>query len=174
LTLADIRWRTQELVVRHGKGDKDRVVPMDDDLAHWLAAWMEKRPANADTVFCTLRGEATVPRYWQDAVKRLATKAGLDPATVTPHVLRHCCATELLDDGCNIREVQAFLGHSSVATTQIYTHVRPAELGEKVRRIRRQHQAEPAPDPLAAVLATMTAEQKQALAQVLLSGSGTP
>jgi len=65
-------------------------------------------------------------------IKKYATRAGLDPSQVSPHVLRHSFATELLEENYNLREIQTLLGHQNVATTQIYTHVRPAELAAKM------------------------------------------
>jgi len=85
--------------------------------------------------FTTLKGARVSIRYVQRLVKRLAVKA-LGPVRgrqVTPHTLRHTYATELVDEGFTLREVQTLLGHSSVATTQIYTHVRPHRIAEKIR-----------------------------------------
>ncbi|MCY3019790.1 MAG: tyrosine-type recombinase/integrase, partial [Planctomycetota bacterium] len=95
----DIRWQAGEIVVREGKGAKDRVVPFGRELANWLDLWNDRRPKAANGggfFFCTLRGGKLSPRYLQAMVKREAEAAGLEPETVTPHVLRHTYATELL------------------------------------------------------------------------------
>ena len=128
-----IRWQSAILEVHDGKGGRDRNVPVGNGTLGWLRACKERRPRSR-WFFCTLQGGKLLPRYLQQLVKRLAHKAGLEQAEkVTPHVLRHSYATALLDEGFSIREVQELLGHASVATTQIYTHVRPADLAAKVR-----------------------------------------
>jgi integrase/recombinase XerD len=142
----DIRWPDPEhqkpgyLEVRGGKGGKDRTVPIDDATVTWLRAWDGAR-LRGEAFFNTVkagpqgspRGGPVMPLYLQQLVKRLAHEAKLDrPDRVTPHVLRHTYATELLEEGFNIREVQELLGHSDVGTTMIYTHVRPGDLAAKV------------------------------------------
>jgi len=168
----DIRWQAQELTVVAGKGDKDRVVPFGRELENWLRMWADRRPTVGNGTgffFCTLQGGRMSPRYLQQLVKRLATKAGLDPEQVTPHVLRHTCATELLDEGFTIREVQEVLGHARVETTQIYTHVRPKALGDKLRARdgEQEGQGDATVDALAAALQGLTDEQRAALAAAL-------
>ena len=159
----DIRWRSMEVVVRHGKGDKDRVVPFSSELLVWLERWRDKRPPEARTFLCTLSGTPVIPRYLQQVAKRCASRAGLDPTHVTPHTLRHCYATELLEEGFTIREVQQILGHANVGTTQIYTHVRPAELRAKIRARSAQEASKPSDtvsipaDVLDAILARLEA-----------------
>lgn len=169
----DLRWNAAEVVIRNGKGGKDRVVPADDVLMMWLARWNEVRPAS-EVFFCTLRGTATVPRYWQALLKVLAQRAGIDPAAITPHILRHSFATECLDDGLSLRDVQELLGHTSVATTQVYTHVRPADLAAKVRARTRQPEPEPAVDPAAQFIGLLNDEQRAALVRLLLPSMITP
>lgn len=165
----DVRWNAAEVVVRNGKGGRDRVVPADDVLMMWLAKWNEMRPAG-ETFFCALKGTATVPRYWQALLKTLAKRVGLDPAAVTPHILRHSFATECLDDGLTLRDVQELLGHTSVATTQVYTHVRPADLAAKVRA-RTKKAPEPVADPAATFVASLNDEQRAAFLRLLLPGT---
>ncbi len=134
LKRSDIRWKAGIVEVRRGKGGRDRNVPIDSEVLAWLQAWDAKRPKRAKTFFCTLQGKRLLPRYIQQAIKRLAHRAGLERADkITPHVLRHTRATDLLDRGLTIREVQAFLGHSSVSTTQVYLHVRPKDLAAKIQ-----------------------------------------
>jgi len=131
----DIRWQDGVIEVRGGKGGKDRVVPIDSETIGWLTAWKGKRPKGSRYFFTTLQGRVLSARYLQTLIKRLAHKAGIERADqVTPHVLRHSYATHLLNDGFTIREVQQLLGHSSIQTTQIYTHVSPGDLAEKIQR----------------------------------------
>jgi len=130
----DIRWSTGMIEVRDGKGGKDRTVPVDGETLARLKAWQAIRPAGR-YFFNTLKGGELSPRYLQALMKRLAAKAGIEQAErVTPHVLRHSYATHLLNDGFTIREVQTLLGHSSVQTTQIYTHVSPKDLAAKIQK----------------------------------------
>jgi len=141
----DIRWDICALEVRGGKGGKDRTVPLDNTALAWLRAWDAQRP-RGKTFFTTLKGGILSARYLQQLVKRLACKAGIeDPNRVTPHVFRHTCATELLDEGFTIREVQAFLGHAWLNTTSIYLHVRPETLMAKTRA---RLNPDPGPKPL--------------------------
>jgi len=130
-----IRWSAPLLEVHDGKGGKDRNLPVDAITVERFKDWARLRPAG-ETFFTTLKGARVSVRYVQRMVKRLAVKA-LGPVRgrqVTPHTLRHTYATELVDEGFTLREVQTLLGHSSVATTQIYTHVRPHRIAEKIRR----------------------------------------
>lgn len=167
LAPSDVRWTARELSVRHGKGDRDRVVPVDDVLLLWLSEWESVRP-NAPTFFCSLKGTRTAPRYWQALLKPLARKIGMDPALVTPHIFRHSFATEALDDGFTLREVQELLGHASVNNTQVYLHVRPADLAAKMRaRTRKPEEPAPSPDLMAAFVATLNERQREALAAAL-------
>ena len=123
--------------VHNGKGGRDRVIPLDGRAVGWVKAWQAvaaARGIDSPWLFSTLAGGPLSPRYLQQMVKRMAARAGLARLErITPHTLRHTYATELLDEGFNLREVQFLLGHTSVATTQIYTHVRPLEVAAKVR-----------------------------------------
>ncbi len=164
----DIRWRDGILEVHEGKGARDRNIPVKDETLAWLQAWKEKRPTRGRRFFCTLRGRALSPRYIQAMVKRMAQRAGVERAEqVTPHTLRHSYATHMLNGGFTIREVQELLGHSSITTTQIYTHVRPGGLLEKIR-------GHGAPSKEAQVLAdkiaALPAEARAALAELLHLG----
>jgi len=170
----DVRWETGEVLVDHGKGDKDRVVPLDAEAINWLRLWRKdaKHPKGAPTFFCTLKGGPLSTEYLRQVVKRCARKAGLDPAQVSPHKLRHSYATELLDEGFTIREVQELLGHSSITTTQIYTHVRPNGLAEKIRQ-RRQATVDAVPTvdaTLAAAIATIRAATPEDLEAAMTAG----
>jgi integrase/recombinase XerD len=133
--------------------------PDGNTLAGLMERWLEVRthelkrqlgrvPPRAP-LFCTLRrtnsprggrrepGGRVGTRQLEYMIKRRARKAGLDPALVTPHVLRHTFATELLEDGFNIREVQEAVRHADVSTTMVYTHVHDAGLARKISERRR-------------------------------------
>jgi integrase/recombinase XerD len=128
------------LLVR-GKGGKERLVPLSPPARQALAAYLECRKAflpqgSAATTARWLfpsrgaAGHLTRQRCGQ-VLKELALAAGLDPARLSPHVLRHAFASHLLDHGADLRSVQQMLGHADIATTQIYTHVQ----GERLRRL---------------------------------------
>ncbi len=160
----NIRWESGEIEVRDGKGGKERVVPVDHETLDWLRQWEDKRPNNA-RFFTTLQGKPLDARYIRQVVDRCAEKVELDRKLVSPHVLRHSYATEKLDEGFTLREVQELLGHANVSTTQIYTHVNPAALRAKI-----QKQAIAEADDiqrLAKALAGLSAQQREALAQAL-------
>lgn len=115
-----------------GKGGKQRSVPFGVPAADALRAWMAARPSLAgpdspDLVFLGVRGGALDPRVARRVVNQ-ATLAG--GRQVSPHALRHAMATQLLEGGADLRSVQEMLGHASVATTQIYTHVTSERLRE--------------------------------------------
>ena len=112
-----------------GKGSKERLVPLGEEAIDWLRRYLkEARPLlldqrQSDDLFVTARGSAmTRQAFWQ-LLKRYAVLAGMDPARLSPHVLRHAFATHLLNHGADLRVVQLLLGHSDISTTQIYTHL---------------------------------------------------
>jgi integrase/recombinase XerD len=112
-----------------GKGSKERLVPLGEEAIDWMRNYLaEARPAilngqQSDDLFVTARGEAmTRQAFWQ-LIKRHAKLAGIDPARLSPHVLRHAFATHLLNHGADLRVVQLLLGHADISTTQIYTHI---------------------------------------------------
>jgi integrase/recombinase XerD len=128
------------LLVR-GKGGKERLVPLSPPAREALAAYLGCRKAflpqgaaakTARWLFPSrgAAGHLTRQRCGQ-VLKELALAAGLDPARLSPHVLRHAFASHLLDHGADLRSVQQMLGHADIATTQIYTHVQ----GERLRRL---------------------------------------
>ncbi|WP_295004030.1 site-specific tyrosine recombinase XerD [uncultured Dechloromonas sp.] len=112
-----------------GKGSKERLVPLGQLAVDWIKRYLaEARPdilggQQSDALFVTARGGAmTRQAFWQ-LIKRYALIAGIEPAKLSPHVLRHAFATHLLNHGADLRVVQLLLGHADISTTQIYTHV---------------------------------------------------
>lgn len=117
-----------------GKGSKERLVPLGEEAQHWLERYLATaRPQLAGKralapLFLNTNGEApTRQQFWQ-LVKRHASVAGIDPARISPHGLRHSFATHLLNHGADLRALQMLLGHSSLSTTQIYTLVAREQL----------------------------------------------
>jgi len=112
--------------VRHGKGSKERLAPIGRPAARAIEAWLEERrklaPAGVGALFLNAAGGRLDVRSVRRIVDAAAKAAGLG-RRVSPHTLRHCFATHLLDRGCDLRSVQELLGHEHVTTTQIYTHV---------------------------------------------------
>lgn len=129
----DIRIEAKELTVR-GKGNKIRVVFLSEDAHLAIAAYEEKRSDVDPALFIRHKkgvGEQDdlrlTTRSMQRIIKKRATKAGITK-DITPHTLRHSFATDLLSNGADIRHVQQLLGHSSITTTQIYTHITDSHL----------------------------------------------
>jgi site-specific recombinase XerD len=122
LDLADVDFEQELVHVRHGKGGKERVVPLGEEASFRVARYLrEGRPALAraanDALFLSVRGR----RLDTSTLRRLAPH---------PHRLRHAFATHLLEGGADLRTIQELLGHSSLSTTQVYSHV-------DARRLRR-------------------------------------
>ncbi len=117
-----------------GKGEKVRVVFLSDTARNAITAYLKARKDMADALFVNIQTGTQIPsrltpRSIERIIKRAATKAGITKK-VTPHVLRHSFATDLLSNGADIRSVQQLLGHASINTTQIYTHVTDTHLHE--------------------------------------------
>ena len=116
-----------------GKGSKERLVPLGEESRHWLERYMREArpalltglrdPAGVATLFVEPGGGAPTRQQFWALVKRHAAAAGIDPARISPHGLRHSFATHLLNHGADLRALQLLLGHSSLSTTQIYTLV---------------------------------------------------
>lgn len=127
----DIDLSRDEISVR-GKGEKVRVVFLSDDAKGAISAYLKKRTDMDDALFVSDKARADgslrlTPRSIERMVKHYAAKAGIMDK-VTPHILRHSFATDLLYNGADIRSVQMMLGHSNISTTQIYTHITDSEL----------------------------------------------
>lgn len=118
----------------HGKGAKERLVPMHDAAIHALNKWLDARgETESKYVFPShgTTGHITRDGFFK-ILKKCAILAGIDPNRVSPHVLRHSFASHLLAGGANLRAIQTMLGHEDISTTQIYTHVMPHELMDTV------------------------------------------
>lgn len=126
-----INLKRREFMVR-GKGQKDRPIFISPAAAEWVSAYIDRREDNTRPLFVRYSGRKSVDlsgnyhrltaRSIQRLVSRYALLAGITKQ-VSPHTLRHSFATDLLMNGADLRSVQAMLGHSNIATTQIYTHV---------------------------------------------------
>lgn len=130
----------QGVVRIQGKGNKERLVPLGEESIDWLEKYLNDArqkispsPAN-DYVFTTRRQSAMTRQAFWYLIKRYAQKVGIKKH-LTPHTLRHCFATHLLNHGADLRVVQMLLGHSDLSTTQIYTHVAQ----ERLRNLHAQH-----------------------------------
>jgi integrase/recombinase XerD len=144
LSLVDLT--VEERIVRvFGKGSKERIVPLGRYAAEALAAWLSPsgrgavtphhwaRRGDAEAVFLNLRGGRLSRQGAWGIVRHYGDKVGLGDR-LSPHVMRHSCATHMLDHGADIRVVQELLGHASIATTQVYTKV-------SAERLRRAYEA---------------------------------
>jgi integrase/recombinase XerD len=134
LPVAAVRGDPRMVLVR-GKGNKERMVPMSTPARQAVQAWL----AEKDRQDAALRAKGGVAsrflfpgtgadgfltrQYFYTLIKDIAVTAGIDPALVTPHTLRHAFATHLLAGGADLRVIQTLLGHADIATTEIYTHV---------------------------------------------------
>lgn len=128
LNVADVDFVGEALHVR-GKGKKQRVTPISPTALAWIKRYMELRrqdpkaaASNQEAVFVNKHGQRLSTRSVRRKLDKYLAIAGLDP-TISPHTLRHSFATHLLSRGADLRSVQELLGHQSLSTTQIYTHV---------------------------------------------------
>lgn len=116
-----------------GKGQKMRIVPIGEEAVFWLTTYLTDvrgklaREPQSSAVFLNRRGKPLTRQWLWKLVEQYSEQAGL-PSWVSPHVLRHSFATHLLAGGADLRSVQAMLGHSDLATTQIYTHLTRGQL----------------------------------------------
>ena len=135
--------RDPAFVIVKGKGGKTRLAPLNDAARAAVKLYLEVRRGylapgvkESPWLFPSPRGEdgRLTPRRLGQLLDEAALAAGIDPARVSPHVLRHAFATHLLEGGADLRAVQTLLGHADIATTQIYTHVAEGRLRETVLR----------------------------------------
>ena len=137
---------SQDSLSIRGKGDKVRVVFLSSAAKSAITAYLKARKDMEEALFVNIPlGKATptrlTPRSMERIIKFYAIKAGITKK-VTPHVLRHSFATDLLNNGADIRSVQQLLGHASVSTTQIYTHVTDSHLREVHKKYHSRGQSE--------------------------------
>ncbi|CCW19346.1 tyrosine recombinase [Sphingobium indicum BiD32] len=135
LRLFDVDYARSTLIVRQGKGNKDRVVPLGERARAWLVAYRDRvRPGlvagrDPGTLFLSRDGRPLEPKRLSEKVRGYVAAAGIGkPGSC--HLLRHTAATLMLEGGADIRFIQALLGHESLETTQIYTQVSIAKLAE--------------------------------------------
>jgi integrase/recombinase XerD len=139
LTLAALARDPAYLIVK-GKGGKERLAPLNAAARTAVRAYLEVRPRflpkgdKANPWLFASRGKEgrLTPRRFAQLLDEAAADAGIDPARVSPHVLRHAFATHLLEGGADLRVVQTLLGHADIGTTQIYTHVAGDRLAQVV------------------------------------------
>jgi integrase/recombinase XerD len=135
------------MIMLKGKGNKERMVPLSEDAQEATQTWLCHRDkADAKNVKA---GQAPSPFLFPSRgktghltrirlftlIKEIAVAAGLSPAAITPHTLRHAFATHLLQNGADLRAIQVLLGHADITTTEIYTHI----LDERLRNLVRDH-----------------------------------
>lgn len=138
------------LVMVKGKGGKERLVPLSDAAKQAAAELVALSDKRVRWLFPGRGGGQPLTRQaFFLLLKQVALKAGIDPARVSPHVLRHSFASHLLAHGADLRSLQMLLGHADIATTQIYTHV----LEERLRRLVEEHH------PLAVAAISSAAEE---------------
>jgi integrase/recombinase XerD len=129
----------REYMLVTGKGNKERVVPVGEIAREWVLRYLNEerqkfvKPVSANYLFINQKRGMPLTRMavW-NIITQSAIKANIS-ANISPHTMRHSFATHLLEGGCDLRIVQEFLGHSSITTTEIYTHVSSAYLVEAHR-----------------------------------------
>lgn len=134
----DVDLRRGVVRIHDGKGGDGTSYFDAETLRVLVEQWKTIRRTlpKSEQLFCTLAGGAVSTRYVQQMVRRMAKRAGVT-AVCTPHVLRHTFATELLEEGFSIREVQDAVRHADLSSTEIYTHVLDEQLRTKIQQRRR-------------------------------------
>jgi len=137
---AAVMRKDQRMFTVRGKGGHERIVPLTDKARDAVAAYLKARAgsgtADSPWLFASFgdSGHLTRQAFARD-LKDLAARAGIPPAKISPHVVRHAFASHLLQNGADLRVVQQLLGHADISTTQIYTHV----LKERLRALVSEH-----------------------------------
>lgn len=135
ICLSDIDMESNMLTINQGKGNKDRRIPIADSACHWIAEYLKNtrpqiaRLRSGDTLFLTDDGLQFNESQLSYLVTKYIKRAGLKKSG-SCNLLRHSAATLMLENGADIRHIQKMLGHASISTTQIYTHVSPNQLKE--------------------------------------------
>ncbi len=131
--------RDARVLMVRGKGGKERLVPLNDPAKRAMAEYLGLRreageAAKSPWLFPSFGESGHLTRqHFARELKALSASAGLRPASLSPHVLRHAFASHLLQNGADLRSVQMLLGHADISTTQIYTHVLDERLKSLVR-----------------------------------------
>lgn len=136
LKIDDIDWLSGQLIVVKGKGNRDRVLWLADEDIVTLQRWLAARPKASPYIFTTMKGRRLGDRQVRIFVKRYAKRKRISK-DVHPHTLRHTFATDLLRATGNVVLVQKALGHSSIATTTIYTHIVDDQLEKALKNFRK-------------------------------------
>ncbi|MEX2439670.1 MAG: tyrosine-type recombinase/integrase [Actinomycetota bacterium] len=134
LDLDDVDLESLTLLVREGKGGKDRELPIHPELGALIAGYLSTRVDTDPALLLSRLGKRISIRALRNVVYRVARQAGV-AKRISPHKLRHTFATLLLDKDVDIRTVQELLGHASIGTTQIYTHVSQGRKRKGVDRL---------------------------------------
>ncbi len=139
VTLSELNLRTKQIRIM-GKGKRERIVPLPEMTCRSLRSWIDSRSEftadsidDPETVFLSIRGRKLDPRDIRRIVA-CGVKNAARAAGATPHTFRHSFATHLLDNGADLRAVQDMLGHASLSTTQVYTHLTMERLREAYRK----------------------------------------
>ena len=117
-----------------GKGSKERLVPLGEEAADWIAKYLKERKSQSHALFVTSRGGGMTRQAFWHLIRRYAARA-VPGKKLSPHVLRHAFATHLINHGADLRVVQLLLGHADISTTQIYTHV----ARERLKQLHAKH-----------------------------------
>lgn len=123
-----------------GKGNKERLVPIGEEGIEWIQQYLDHgrneltKGQLSDWLFLSNRGDKMTRQTFWHVIKKTAQKVGIS-STISPHTLRHAFATHLVNNGADLRVVQLLLGHSSLSTTQIYTHIAK----ERLKSIHKEH-----------------------------------
>lgn len=152
LEVRDLDFEKKTARIRNGKGDKERYVPLSPPCIRFLKryleairpelaegirpcgnSWLKKYRTGGDVLFLSLYGAKLTPTWLAQSLKRYIRQAGISRPVSPVHSWRHSVATHLMSSGMDIRYVQVMLGHSSVDTSQIYTHIEPRALSEKLK-----------------------------------------
>jgi len=135
MDLADLDLTTRQIRVM-GKGSRERLIPLNATVIEALTDYLRERPATADpALFLGRAGRRIAPRTVEGMVVKYAKQAGVFKKHISPHKLRHTFATLLHMKDVDILEIQSLLGHSSITSTQIYTHTHPGKLKSAVEKL---------------------------------------